>query len=375
MNIAIGIILLFSMFGGIGFAIFTVLKKGVQKAEDIENVEKESAQSFLPWNDIRDQVIDLGNNQYRAILKCSSVNYQLKTKEERYHIEENFQRFLNSLGSAITIFIHTREIDNKPFLQKLRADYDKTVEDHPDLFEYAQENYRDMERLNEELGVSRQKDKYIIVHCDEESLNTLASEEDRYMNALSELNSRCYSISEGLANIGIQSTRLDTADIISFLYSVYHREGLHSGDDLASGVFLEEIVGRDQKNMIKVKNMDESNYAEALKEFELKIDRNFIKNSDNEELSGKALLLLEALELLKTAEGKVQVVPDSHVEKEVYEEIEHTLNHTEELNDNEEVLFLSPDEAILSLKSEIVEEDSAKVADKPIALKEEYDEF
>ena len=248
--IFVGIFLMFALFGGLGFAAYKIINKNPtdKQAENEENnIEENSAQAYMPWSNIENGTMDLGANCYRAFMKCSSINYDLKTDQEKSFIEANYQTFLNSLSFPITVFIQTREIDNGPFMEALQEDYEKTIERFPELFEYANQNFQDMLTLNQELGVTRQKDKYIIVHYDDENKNNLSNEHEKVSSAYAELASRCSVITEGLGNMGINANRLDTQGIISLMYTTFNRDGADIGPELFNGDFFGEIVARDEE--------------------------------------------------------------------------------------------------------------------------------
>ena len=52
-------------------------------------------------------------------------------------IDASFQRFLDSLSFPITIHLQTKTIDNTKVLQTLENDMISTVEDYPQLYDYA----------------------------------------------------------------------------------------------------------------------------------------------------------------------------------------------------------------------------------------------
>ena len=54
-----------------------------------------TAQAFLPFVDINEDVIDLGGFKYRGVIECTSTNYHLKTEAEKEIIEQSFRNFLN----------------------------------------------------------------------------------------------------------------------------------------------------------------------------------------------------------------------------------------------------------------------------------------
>ena len=147
----------------VGIAVFIALKKfpaatGAASAKDFSN-----AQDFLPFEDIKDGVIDLGGFEYRAIIECQSINYDLKTSKEKEMIDASFQRFLDSLSFPITIHLQTKTIDNTKVLQTLENDMISTVEDYPQLYDYAVKYLDEMARITETIGNNKQKRKYIIV--------------------------------------------------------------------------------------------------------------------------------------------------------------------------------------------------------------------
>ena len=91
------------VFGLFGVVVYLMVKKVDPHNQDVTEKENiTSAQEFLPFEDITNNMIILGNHKYRAVLSCSSTNYQLKTAAEREQIEIAFQRFINS----ITFFIY-----------------------------------------------------------------------------------------------------------------------------------------------------------------------------------------------------------------------------------------------------------------------------
>ena len=61
--------------------------------------------------EVKDGIILLSNNQYRAVLETSSINFELKSEAEQDVIIDSFQNFLNSLSFPVQILVRVREID------------------------------------------------------------------------------------------------------------------------------------------------------------------------------------------------------------------------------------------------------------------------
>ena len=66
----------------------------------------------------------LPNNEYRAILQVSSLNFELRSEEEQDAIIETYESFLNSVGSNLQILVRTREIDMDKYLDDLNERYE-----------------------------------------------------------------------------------------------------------------------------------------------------------------------------------------------------------------------------------------------------------
>ena len=226
----------------VGIAVFIALKKfpaatGAASAKDFSN-----AQDFLPFEDIKDGVIDLGGFEYRAIIECQSINYDLKTSKEKEMIDASFQRFLDSLSFPITIHLQTKTIDNTKVLQTLENDMISTVEDYPQLYDYAVKYLDEMARITETIGNNKQKRKYIIVPYSEAATLTYSNDAEKYEEALRALYLRCQLICDGLGAMGIQTKQLTSIEIAELIYSTYHRDNYSDIDQILSGDYLSLIV-------------------------------------------------------------------------------------------------------------------------------------
>ena len=78
-----------------------------------------STQEFLPVSEVRDGVVVLKDGGLRAILLASSLNFALKSEDEQTAFIMQFQNFLNSLDFHIQIFVQSRRLDIRPYLNTL----------------------------------------------------------------------------------------------------------------------------------------------------------------------------------------------------------------------------------------------------------------
>lgn len=237
-----------AIIGGVVFLVMRTLKK--LDSENAENggvgaksSEIDTAQKFLPFENIRDGIIELGNNKYRMVIECSSVNYALKTDEEQEIIELGFQRLLNSFQFPFTLYVQTREIDNRLMISSLEADIEKAKKDFSVLSDYGDSYLEEMKNLTVNLNQTKQKKKYIIIPFDLDAtqLSTMDKEE-KFQYAKEEIFQRANLIKDGMASLQIKASILDTPQIIELLYSSFHKDGKTDVDSILNGEYMTMMV-------------------------------------------------------------------------------------------------------------------------------------
>ncbi len=229
-------LIMITLLGSSGVLLAWFIRRTDPHSQDpSEDTTIRTAQEFLPFEDIREDMILLGRHRYRAVLSCTSTSYHLKTAGEKDAIEMAFQRFLNSISFPVTFFLQTRVIDNTRRLQALEREMEETVADFPSMAAYARQYLQDMSHLSEHLGNSQQKRRYLIVTCDcpPDQSGLTDSEKEEY--AVRELRQRCALLSASLETVGVTATRLDTREIIELIYACYRREDYSYAREIAKG--------------------------------------------------------------------------------------------------------------------------------------------
>lgn len=228
--------------GMVGAGIYFVKKNDPERLDSTNSNQMESAQDFLPFVDIKDQMIHMGNNVYHAVIEVSSINYELRNDREKDIVELSFQGFLNSLTFPITLYISTRAMDYSKLVQSMKTDYERTYNDFPMMREYLQQNLIDMQNLSHTLGETRHKKKYIIVQYDSNILTEL-DDDEKYEATQEVLFERAKAVQSGMERIsGINTKILDTIEIMDLFIQTYHRDGSQFAEDLQKGKLTSIIV-------------------------------------------------------------------------------------------------------------------------------------
>jgi hypothetical protein len=98
----------------------------------------QSTQSFVQVEQMRDEVLLLKGGGLRALLKCSSLNFALKSGDEQDALIFEFQNFLNSLDFSIQIFVNARFLNIDDYIATLKV---KEKEQQNDLLRIQTAEY------------------------------------------------------------------------------------------------------------------------------------------------------------------------------------------------------------------------------------------
>jgi len=79
-----------------------------------------STQMYMRIAEIHDDVVVLKNGGIRAILKATSINFNLKSEQEQNALIAGYQAFLNTLDFPVQIVIRSKKMDIDLYIEKLR---------------------------------------------------------------------------------------------------------------------------------------------------------------------------------------------------------------------------------------------------------------
>ena len=137
-----------------------------------------STQRYLPFSQIRENVIIMKDNSARLVLKCSTINFLLKNTDEQDSIIISFQRFLNSLKYPIQIIVRSKKLDIDSYLNNLK---NKALKQKNSLLQ--NQTYEYVEYLTKLIEVAQimKKEFYIVIPYDETENSSVKDSSFKWM--------------------------------------------------------------------------------------------------------------------------------------------------------------------------------------------------
>lgn len=172
---------------------------------------KTSARQQIAIKGVRDGILILPHNEYRAILQVSSLNFELRSEEEQDAIIDTYESFLNSVGSNLQILVRTREIDMDKYLADLSERLDDEKED---IYRTQLLNYDEFIRSLITTNKILTRHFYIIVPYKP----TGKADFDLIRE---QLNLKLDIVAKGMTRLGMHSDQLTSLEALDLFYSFY----------------------------------------------------------------------------------------------------------------------------------------------------------
>lgn len=197
---------------------------------------KNSTQEFVPIQEVRDGVLVLKDGGMRAILLASSLNFALKSDDERQAIILQFQDFLNSLDFSIEILIQSRRLDIRPYLALLEEQAKKQLNSLMKI--QTQEYIEFIKNFTENTSIMT-KNFFVVIPYDPAISSTAASsgiasvfggrktgtaavQQASFDENRTQLEERLSVVEQGLVRTGIRVARLGTEEVIELFYKAFN---------------------------------------------------------------------------------------------------------------------------------------------------------
>lgn len=197
------------------------------------------AQKFIPIQDIRDGIVVLKNGQLCIVLLASSMNFALKSSDEQQAILSQFQAFLNTLDFSLQIYIQSRRLDIRPYLELLKGR--EEIQDN-DLMRIQLREYIEFIRtFTSEVDIMT-KNFFVAIPYSPSTVDIkglsgflkkkpatpTSFDPEKFREDRSQLEQRVSVVEQGLARIGIHTVPLGNDELIELFYHIFNPEDMNS---------------------------------------------------------------------------------------------------------------------------------------------------
>ena len=172
---------------------------------------KASSRGQIDIKSVKDGVLRLPGNHYRVVLQVSSVNFELKSEDERDALIDTYESFLNSVGNPLQILIRTREIDMDKYLSELDERLNGETEA---VYKQQLTNYNQFIRSLITTNKILTRHFYVIVPYN-------APHRTDFELVQEQLALIVDIVSKGLARMGVHSRELSSLEVLDLFYSFY----------------------------------------------------------------------------------------------------------------------------------------------------------
>lgn len=199
---------------------------------------KANTQRYLPFAEIKNDIVILKNGGMRAVLQIEPLNFNLKSETEQIGIISGYESFINTLVFPVQILVRSTKVDIDPYLSLINEN--ATKQTNP-LLKNQTEAYGKFIKKVVDVADIMQKKFYIVVPLEilekkrtpinrfldwmntDDSGAKAATRSRSYQSQYNRLKERVDLVRAGLEAIGLGVKQLQTAELISLYYEVYNR--------------------------------------------------------------------------------------------------------------------------------------------------------
>lgn len=224
-------------------------------------INPNSTQNTLEIAEIRDGIVIMNDGSFRAVVMCKSINFDLMSPQEKEGVEYAYQGFLNSLYFPIQIFVRSRKVDIRPYIEKLekiRSEHDNMLlsvlmEDYIYFMDDIAQQTNIMDKMfyvvipyfregfDAQNAIKDTKNMFANIFNFNKTPDHVVINESALEQAKDELRNRVQAVMQGLAQTGVQSLPLDTQELIELYYDSYNpdtatRQKLKNFNDMTAPI-------------------------------------------------------------------------------------------------------------------------------------------
>lgn len=196
-----------------------------------------ATQEFVPIKEVRDGIVILKDGGMRAVILCSSMNFSLKSADEKSAILLQFQDFLNSLDFSVEILIQSRKLDIRPYIALLEEQ--EKIHTNNLMKIQVREYIEFIKNFTESTNIMT-KHFFIVVPYTPAIMNPVMSSgfaaslglgkksgqvkaaDASFDESRSQLEERLSVVEQGLVRTGVRVARLGTEEVIELFYKAFN---------------------------------------------------------------------------------------------------------------------------------------------------------
>jgi hypothetical protein len=162
---------------------------------------------------------------------ASSINFALKSDDERQAILLQFQDFLNSLDFSVQILIQSRRLDIRSYIALLEGRYKEQTND---LMKIQIEQYMAFIKSFTESTNIITKNFFIVIPYDAAIIKTGGKfsfgsapksdneKEEDFEEKKNQLEQRMGVVEQGLVRCGVRVAKLGTDEVVELFYKIFN---------------------------------------------------------------------------------------------------------------------------------------------------------
>ena len=197
-------------------------------------------QEYVPIKEVKDGIIVLKDGSLRALVLTSSINFSLKSDDERQAIIYQFQNFLNSLDFSIQIFMQSRKLDIRPYIALMEQ---REKKQSNDLMRIQTKEYIEFIKDFTKRTNIMTKHFFIVIPYSPAPLQSKTGgklgglkgllpqkkgatggtgSEDAFEEYRAQLEQRISVVEQGLVQCGLRMVELGTEEVVELFYKIFN---------------------------------------------------------------------------------------------------------------------------------------------------------
>ncbi|HBB03031.1 MAG: Type IV secretory pathway VirB4 protein [Candidatus Peregrinibacteria bacterium GW2011_GWF2_38_29] len=197
-----------------------------------------STQMYMRVSEIHDDTVVLKNGGLRTILKCTALNFNLKSEQEQNALISGYQAFLNTLDFPVQIVVRSKKMDIDQYIEKLKklsegqqnpllrqqtfeyADFIQKLVEYADIM--AKEFYVVVPFNPFRAEKANFFDKFLARLRPADSTAEIKKRHSEFEQLKKDLTQRVNVVKSGLENCGVKNDQLSTQELIELFYNTYN---------------------------------------------------------------------------------------------------------------------------------------------------------